>query len=217
MSAWRNRIVGYGEEAPDQLLAHPQNFRIHPGDQQDAMGGVLDEVGIVQNVIVNRTTGHVLDGHLRIKLALRQGQPTVPITYVELSEAEEKLVLATLDQITELAGRDKVLLRELLEDVGPVDDPALNGLLDDLLASAGQGEPDASGDDDGDGVDEYDPGNPVIQFNIVFDTERQQGRWYDFTRWLKTTYPDAETLGERLESYINEQGFPGDDLRGGGV
>ena len=27
---WRNRIVGTGEEAPDQLLANPANWRIHP-------------------------------------------------------------------------------------------------------------------------------------------------------------------------------------------
>jgi len=27
---WRNRIVGTGEEAPDQLLANPQNWRTHP-------------------------------------------------------------------------------------------------------------------------------------------------------------------------------------------
>ncbi len=27
---WRNRITGSGEEAPDQLLANPANWRIHP-------------------------------------------------------------------------------------------------------------------------------------------------------------------------------------------
>ncbi len=26
---WRSRIVGSGEEAPDQLLANPANWRIH--------------------------------------------------------------------------------------------------------------------------------------------------------------------------------------------
>ena len=29
-AAWRNRIIGTGEEAPDQLLANPANWRIHP-------------------------------------------------------------------------------------------------------------------------------------------------------------------------------------------
>jgi hypothetical protein len=33
-ATWRNRIVGSGEEPPDQLLANPANWRIHPGSQQ---------------------------------------------------------------------------------------------------------------------------------------------------------------------------------------
>ena len=41
-AAWRNRITGSGEEAPDQLLANPANWRIHPKAQQDALAGALD-------------------------------------------------------------------------------------------------------------------------------------------------------------------------------
>ena len=33
---WRNRIVGHGEEAPDQLLANALNWRINPKAQQEA-------------------------------------------------------------------------------------------------------------------------------------------------------------------------------------
>jgi len=38
-AARRNRITGTGEEAPDQLLANPANWRIHPKAQQDALAG----------------------------------------------------------------------------------------------------------------------------------------------------------------------------------
>ncbi len=114
---WRNRIVGYGEEAPDQLLANPANYRIHPGAQQDALSGVLADVGLVQNIVVNRATGFVIDGHLRVMLAMREGQPTVPITYVDLSEAEEAEILATLDPIGAMAGADKEKLAGLLAEI----------------------------------------------------------------------------------------------------
>jgi hypothetical protein len=30
LGTWRNRILGSGEEAPDQLAANPRNWRIHP-------------------------------------------------------------------------------------------------------------------------------------------------------------------------------------------
>lgn len=74
---WRNRIVEYGQEAPDQLLANPANWRIHPKSQQDALAGVLDQVGWVQTVIVNRQTGHVVDGHLRVSLAISRNEPSI--------------------------------------------------------------------------------------------------------------------------------------------
>jgi hypothetical protein len=47
-TGWRNRITGSGEEAPDQLLANPANWRIHPKAQQDALAGALDAVGWVR-------------------------------------------------------------------------------------------------------------------------------------------------------------------------
>jgi hypothetical protein len=113
----RSRIVGHGEESPDQLLANPLNWRIHPKHQQDAMSGVLQEIGWVQSVIVNRTTGNLVDGHMRVSLALREELPTIPVVYVELSPAEEATVLATLDPLGAAAVTDKQKLAELLQDV----------------------------------------------------------------------------------------------------
>jgi hypothetical protein len=131
--AFRNRIVGEGLEAPDQLLANPQNWRVHPKHQVDALEGLLSAVGWVQRVIVNRTTGHVVDGHARVALGLRRGEAEIPVLYVELSEAEEAVVLAALDPIGSLAGTDQAMLDGLLQDVDSGNaalDEFLLGLLD---------------------------------------------------------------------------------------
>jgi hypothetical protein len=40
----------------------------------------------VQSVVVNQRSGFVIDGHLRVTLAIRSGQAMVPVTYVDLSE-----------------------------------------------------------------------------------------------------------------------------------
>jgi DNA modification methylase len=114
---YRNRIVGTGEERVDAIVFNPANWRIHPKQQQDALDGVLSDVGWVQNVIVNRTTGNLVDGHLRVTLADRAGLETVPVTYVELSDAEEKLILATIDPVAAMAATDKAQLDALLRDV----------------------------------------------------------------------------------------------------
>jgi len=62
--ALRSRIVGSGEADPAALVANPRNWRTHPAEQGAALTGVLERVGWVQQVIVNRTTGHLVDGHL---------------------------------------------------------------------------------------------------------------------------------------------------------
>ena len=138
---WKNRIAGYGEEAPDQLLANPFNFRVHPKRQQDALTGALDEIGWIQDIVVNRVTGHVLDGHLRIALSLRKGEATVPVKYIDLTEDEEKLALAIFDPITNMAETDAAILDELLQDVN-TGEAALQALLATLAEDAGIVPPD---------------------------------------------------------------------------
>jgi DNA modification methylase len=142
--AWRNRIVGAGEEAPDQLVANPANWRTHPGPQREALRGSLSTVGWVQQVMVNQRTGFVIDGHARVEEALSRNEPTVPVLYVDLSPEEEALVLATLDPIGAMATRDDARLQELLSGL-VVDDAGLLALLGDLAgpeAKPGLTDPD---------------------------------------------------------------------------
>jgi DNA methylase len=131
---WDSRIVGHGEEAPDQLLANPRNWRIHPKAQQDTMAAVLDQVGYVETVIVNQRSGFVVNGHMRIGLALSHGQPTVPVTYVDLSDDEEALVLSTFDRIGAQAATDQAQLDALLADVRAMPQPPTDPRLVAFLA-----------------------------------------------------------------------------------
>lgn len=132
---WQNRIVGTGEEIPDQLMANPKNWRIHPITQQDAVEAALDQVGWVQSVIVNKQTGCLVDGHLRVALAISREESTIPVTYVDLSEQEEALVLATLDPLAGLAATDTEKLAQLLAEA-TAEGSGLQNLMDDLAKSA---------------------------------------------------------------------------------
>src|SRR5665811_1014749 len=134
ITPWRSRIVGMEDVAPDQLLAHPLNWRIHSGPQRDALRGSLAEVGWVQNVVVSKRTGHVVDGHARVEEALSRREATVPVLYVDLSPDEEALVLATLDPIGAMATADTEKLEALLAGI-TVDDAGLLALLGDLAGN----------------------------------------------------------------------------------
>ena len=132
---WRNRLVSEGTESPDQLLANPANYRIHPANQQSALKASLSEIGWVQRVLVNQNTGHVIDGHARIELAISNGEQAVPVTYLDLTEDEERLILATYDPISAMAVHDQELLNDLIKDIS-TESEALQELLDDLSTDA---------------------------------------------------------------------------------
>jgi len=125
---WRSRIVGEGEADPQALADSPANFRLHPSAQQLTMGHMLGEVGWVQRVVVNQTTGHLIDGHLRVYLAKQRGEPSVPVVYVALSLAEEQLVLTTLDPLAAMAEIDQPRLQALVAQVA-TENPALSAFL----------------------------------------------------------------------------------------
>lgn len=113
---WRNRIVGSGMARVDQLVGNPNNARIHPKRQQDAMLDILREIGTVQDVIVNKRTGFVVDGHMRVELAITEGVEEIPVKWVELDEDEELVVLYTFDPIAQWAG----YAREALQETTPL-------------------------------------------------------------------------------------------------
>lgn len=109
----QNRIVGHEEVSPDQLLANPRNFRVHTEAQKVVLAGTLETIGYVEEVLVNRTTGHIVNGHLRVVDALARGQPTVPVAYIEVSLEDEKVLLLTLDPLAALAREDDDVLAAL--------------------------------------------------------------------------------------------------------
>jgi hypothetical protein len=136
-AAWDNRIVEYDPAVPlDQLLAHPRNPKIHPRPQTDALKGILGDVGWLTGLIVNTTTGHVLDGHDRIKAAMEAGQSTAPVFYVSVPEAQEPYILATFDPVGTLAATDSTILTELLREVSS-EDSAVQELLSKIAEDAG--------------------------------------------------------------------------------
>lgn len=127
----RSRITGHGDVEVKDLLANPLNFRRHPGSQMNALRGSMKELGWLKTILINKNTGHILDGHARVEEAMRQGLLTIPATIVDLTEAEEKLALAVLDPITEMANKDDAILKDLLSQV-ETEDVGLRALLDSL-------------------------------------------------------------------------------------
>lgn len=129
---WRDRFVRRDDAVdPEQLLANPKNPRYHPSRQQKAMFEVLNQLGWIGEVKVNVNTDRVIDGHLRVNLAISHRQ-TVPVAYYDLTEKEEDRAVAVYDALSRQAVYDADLYADL---AAAWDDPSegIAKLLDEMM------------------------------------------------------------------------------------
>ena len=133
LNNWKSKIVGHEKIAASQLLANPFNHRRHPEKQRNLVSASIKELGFIKSVIVNRNTGHIVDGHERVMQALTLKEDTlVDVEYIELSLEEEKKALLILDSSSELAVADANSLKQLIADCS-FDLEALNVFAKDML------------------------------------------------------------------------------------
>ena len=120
--------------SPAELADNPKNWRLHPEAQQDALAGVMKEVGWAGACLYNERTGRLIDGHLRRKVAHANGAEKIPVLVGSWSEADEAKILATLDPVANMAGADPIKLDALMREV-ETSSEAVQEMLADLWAS----------------------------------------------------------------------------------
>jgi hypothetical protein len=81
------------------------------------MDGVLDQLGWTERIMVNKNTGRIINGHMRYELAVKKGEAQVPVDFVDLTEEEEALALATHDPIASMTVTDRQKHKELLSNI----------------------------------------------------------------------------------------------------
>jgi hypothetical protein len=95
----RNRIKELRQVKAAELAPNPKNWRTHPQAQQDALRGILSEVGYADALLARELEdGSLLlvDGHLRAETTPDE---TVPVLVLDLNEAEADKLLLSLDPL----------------------------------------------------------------------------------------------------------------------
>ena len=133
---WPTTITGHAEVDPTTLVPHPDNWRRHPSGQRAGVDASLDLLGWIDEIIVNTTTGFMLNGHARVEQALAHEEPLVPVKYVALSPEKERLALLIFDPLTSMAEGDSATLAALMEAT-PTEHDDLQVLYDMLAAEHG--------------------------------------------------------------------------------
>ncbi len=113
----RNRVKELRYVPASQLQPNPKNWRTHPEGQQNALRGILAEVGIAGAVLARETPEGglmLIDGHLRAE-TLHNAE--IPVLVLDVTEEEADKILATFDPLGAMAESDADALRALLEEV----------------------------------------------------------------------------------------------------
>jgi hypothetical protein len=113
----RNRVKSLRMVPASDLRPNPKNWRTHPKAQQDALRGVLAEVGLADACLARELPDGslmLIDGHLRAETL---GDGDVPVLVLDVTEAEADKILATLDPLAAMAESDAAKLDELLRNV----------------------------------------------------------------------------------------------------
>lgn len=132
----RDRIKDLRRVRAGDLRPHPKNWRTHPQSQQNALRGILAEVGFVDALMVREIPDgslQIVDGHLRAETT---PDVEVPCLVVDLNDEEAAKVLATFDPLAAMAESNAQQLDSLLRDFQTTSED-LSAMLDSLASEAG--------------------------------------------------------------------------------
>jgi DNA modification methylase len=127
------------EEVPiDLLRPDPANPRWIGQEELDSLERSIRQFGLVAPVLARREDGTIIGGHQRLVAARRLGLATVPVTYLDLSIEQARLLNLALNKIS--GSWDDQLLARMLADLQASEvDLSLSGFsedeLEDLLLS----------------------------------------------------------------------------------
>jgi DNA modification methylase len=117
--------------AIDQLRPDPANPRRISDEELEALERSLRQFGFVQPVLARREDRTVIGGHQRLVAARRLGLITVPVTWLDLTVDQSRLLNLALNKIS--GTWDEQLLARLLADLqsSPEVDLSLSGFGED--------------------------------------------------------------------------------------
>ena len=120
------------------LVPAPYNPRRELSPKSPAyrkLAASLREFGLVEPLVWNELTGHVVGGHMRLRILKEMGVAEVPVSVVRLSPEQEKALNVVLNN-REAQGRyDPTKLADLLTELEKTPDLPLTGFgVADLAA-----------------------------------------------------------------------------------
>lgn len=115
------------------LREHPDNPR---QGNDTAVAASVEATGFFGAIMVQASTGYVIAGNTRLRVAQQAGAATVPAFHLDVDDDTARRILLADNRLGDLATYDEAALLELLQDMGDLRGTGYDEAdLDDLLAT----------------------------------------------------------------------------------
>lgn len=197
----------------EQIIPYINNPR-HNENAIDKVASSIAEFGFKVPAIIDKNNV-LVTGHTRVLAAKKLGLKEIPcIVADDLTDAQIKAFRIADNKVSEFATWDEELLKLELEQLQERDfSLELTGFnleeihkLLDVVEDDDLIIPDYEDDEEEEEYEEEEDGKAegIIQYNIIFNNKKEQETWHEFVVYLKSKYPHAETISERLTLEIGE-------------
>jgi hypothetical protein len=122
----RNRIKRHCRVRAGDLVPHELNPRVHPAAQREALAALYEEIGFARSLLAYELPDgrlKLIDGHLRRDLDPEQ---VVEVEVLDVTDAEARALLLSIDPLARLADYDLSRLDELRRSASTASDAVAN-------------------------------------------------------------------------------------------
>ena len=189
----------------ERLQPYEKNARVHSKEQVGQIAASIVEFGFLNPILVDSNDG-IVAGHGRLSAAKELALDEVPVVVLDhLTESQKKAYILVDNKLAENATWNEALLQEEIVALNLQDfDISVLGWDEDEIREIMEFDADETdNDDDSEGTRGL--GEPIVSYNIIFDDEQQQQKWFDFLKDLKEQYPDESTIAEKIIQFIEEK------------
>jgi len=135
---FRSRIKEFIPSCPtEKLIQHPDNWRLHPEQQKQVLGSLLDRHGKVDAILAYESAKYgglvIIDGHQRQEM-----DDAYPVLILDVDDAEAAEILMTYNPLAAMSDTDTDSYRRLLAAIEQ--DEADNAAALSILAESVLGE-----------------------------------------------------------------------------
>jgi ParB-like chromosome segregation protein Spo0J len=133
MAAFELRIMPLSELTPAPY--NPRRVLAPTSPAYKKLRASLAEFGLVEPLIWNELTGHVVGGHARLRILAELGYAEVPVSVVRLSVSREKALNVVLNNQEAQSRYDPAKLESLLGELAELPELGLTGFDRRTLAT----------------------------------------------------------------------------------